>query len=50
MWRIYLDYGNIAMFALFIGEENFNPLIQEAIRSHLQAIQMSIKHYFTDLN
>ncbi|KAL4152999.1 hypothetical protein QTP88_000832 [Uroleucon formosanum] len=38
------------MFPLFTGQENSNSEVLEVIRSHLQALQMSLKYYFPDLN
>lgn len=38
------------MFPVFTCQDNFNPTVLEAIRSHLQALQTSLKYYFPDLN
>ncbi|KAL4125972.1 hypothetical protein QTP88_010204 [Uroleucon formosanum] len=50
VWCRNLDQGNTAMFPLFTGQENSNPEVLEVIRSHLQALQISLKYYFPDLN
>jgi len=46
IWRTNLEQKNIIMFALFNCEKNFNPVILETIKSHLQAIKIALKHYF----
>ncbi|XP_025200617.1 zinc finger BED domain-containing protein 5-like [Melanaphis sacchari] len=50
IWCTNLDQGKTAMFPLFTSQENSNPEVLGAIRSHLQALQMSLKYYFPDLN
>ncbi|XP_025415466.1 zinc finger BED domain-containing protein 5-like [Sipha flava] len=50
MWCTNLDQGNTAMFPYFTGQKNSNPEVLGTIRSHLQALQISLKYYFPDLN
>jgi hypothetical protein len=50
IWCTNLDQGNTAMFPLFTNQENSNPDVLGTIRSHLQALQMSLKYYFPNLN
>lgn len=51
VWCANLNQGiNTATFPLLTGQRNSNSAILGTIRSHLQALQMSLKFYLPDLN